>query len=378
MAMFLAGLRGVDDEIMKAAQIDGASTFQHLPAHRHPAAAAGVPVGLHRARPPRDQDLRPGGGADRRRPRRLGLAAGELHVRVHLHAQPDGIGAASAVIMLMTIAAIIVPYLYSELQGEGAMSAVSHRRRADRRRHRHQDAERASSSTALLALFALVLPDAAVRHAGDLVQDHGRDPDRQHAGAAAGADLRRPGSRPGASLRRPDLRRHQGLLLELDQDGRAGGADLDAARRAQRLRADQVALPRRTAGVRADAVRLLHPVPDRCCCRWRRSSAPRPLRHDAATHGMLRLGNPTDLVFVHVVYGLGFTTLFFRNYYEAFPTELVKAAQIDGAGFFQIFRRIMLPNSMPIIVVTVIWQFTNIWNDFLFGVVLRRPATPCR
>ena len=67
------------------------------------------------------------------------------------------------------------------------------------------------------------------------------------------------------------------------------------------------------------------------------------------------------------VYGLGFTTLFFRNYYEAFPTELVRAAQIDGASFFQIFRRILLPSSGPIIVVTVIWQFTNIWNDFLFG-----------
>lgn len=79
-------------------------------------------------------------------------------------------------------------------------------------------------------------------------------------------------------------------------------------------------------------------------------------------------GNPTaNLVFVHVVYGLGFTTLFFRNYYEAFPSELVKAAQIDGASFFQIFRRIMLPNSLPIIVVTVIYQFTNIWNDFLFA-----------
>jgi glucose/mannose transport system permease protein len=79
-------------------------------------------------------------------------------------------------------------------------------------------------------------------------------------------------------------------------------------------------------------------------------------------------GNPTvNLVIVHTVYGLGFTTLFFRNYYEAFPTELVKAAMIDGAGFFQIFRRIMLPNSTPIFIVTVIYQFTNIWNDFLFG-----------
>ncbi|WP_407051091.1 carbohydrate ABC transporter permease [Methyloraptor flagellatus] len=79
-------------------------------------------------------------------------------------------------------------------------------------------------------------------------------------------------------------------------------------------------------------------------------------------------GDPTvNLVIVHTIYGLGFTTLFFRNYYEAFPTELVKAAQVDGASFFQIFRRILLPNSTPIIVVTVIYQFTNIWNDFLFA-----------
>ncbi len=84
--------------------------------------------------------------------------------------------------------------------------------------------------------------------------------------------------------------------------------------------------------------------------------------------GMLGLaGTTAGLVMVHVVYGLGFTTLFFRNYYAAFPDELVKAAKIDGASFFQIFRRILLPSSGPIIVVTVIWQFTNVWNDFLFG-----------
>ena len=84
--------------------------------------------------------------------------------------------------------------------------------------------------------------------------------------------------------------------------------------------------------------------------------------------GLLGLaGTTAGLVLVHVVYGLGFTTLFFRNYYAAFPTELVRAAQVDGAGFFQIFWRILLPSSGPIIVVTVIWQFTNIWNDFLFG-----------
>jgi len=84
--------------------------------------------------------------------------------------------------------------------------------------------------------------------------------------------------------------------------------------------------------------------------------------------GLLGLANArAGLILVHVVYGLGFTTLFFRNYYEAFPTELIRAAQMDGAVFSQIFRRILLPASGPIIVVTVIFQFTNIWNDFLFG-----------
>jgi glucose/mannose transport system permease protein len=78
-------------------------------------------------------------------------------------------------------------------------------------------------------------------------------------------------------------------------------------------------------------------------------------------------GSTAGLILVHVVYGIGFSTLYFRNYYAAFPTELVRAAQIDGAGFFRIFWRIMLPSSGPIIVVCVIWQFTNIWNDFLFG-----------
>ncbi len=84
--------------------------------------------------------------------------------------------------------------------------------------------------------------------------------------------------------------------------------------------------------------------------------------------GMFHLaGTTSGLVLVHLIYGLGFTTLFFRNYYDAFPTELIRAAQMDSAGFFQIFWRILLPSSGPIIVVTVIWQFTNIWNDFLFG-----------
>jgi glucose/mannose transport system permease protein len=74
------------------------------------------------------------------------------------------------------------------------------------------------------------------------------------------------------------------------------------------------------------------------------------------------------LILVHCLAGMAGTTLFFRNYYTAVPRELVNAARIDGAGFWRIFWRIVLPMSTPILMVTLIWQFTNIWNDFLFGV----------
>ncbi|SCZ71075.1 carbohydrate ABC transporter permease [Epibacterium ulvae] len=86
-------------------------------------------------------------------------------------------------------------------------------------------------------------------------------------------------------------------------------------------------------------------------------------------------GSISGLIFVHVIYGLGFTTLFFRNYYVTIPNELVKAAKVDGAGFVRIFWSIFLPLSLPIIVVTVIWQFTQIWNDFLFGVSFSQAGT---
>lgn len=76
----------------------------------------------------------------------------------------------------------------------------------------------------------------------------------------------------------------------------------------------------------------------------------------------------TGLVMIHTIQGLSFTTLFCRNYYIAIPQELIRAARIDGAGFYRIFWRIVLPLSPPILIVTVIWQFTHIWNEFLYGV----------
>ncbi|RUW52825.1 MULTISPECIES: carbohydrate ABC transporter permease [unclassified Mesorhizobium] len=88
----------------------------------------------------------------------------------------------------------------------------------------------------------------------------------------------------------------------------------------------------------------------------------------ARSLGAVGLANTMPgLILVHVVYGIPFTTLFFRNYFVSLPSELVKAAKVDGAGFYQTFFRVILPISIPCIVVAVIWQFTNIWNDFLFG-----------
>jgi len=86
--------------------------------------------------------------------------------------------------------------------------------------------------------------------------------------------------------------------------------------------------------------------------------------------GHLHLSNTIQgLILIHCVQGLSFTTLFCRNYYISIPDDLVKAARIDGAGFWRIFYKIILPLSPPILIVTVIWQFTGIWNEYLFGVV---------
>jgi glucose/mannose transport system permease protein len=75
------------------------------------------------------------------------------------------------------------------------------------------------------------------------------------------------------------------------------------------------------------------------------------------------------VVLVHTIFGMPINTLLFRNYFAALPPELFKAARVDGAGFWQIFLRIMVPMSLPIFCVGMILQITGIWNDFLFGVI---------
>ncbi|MGQ9458987.1 MAG: carbohydrate ABC transporter permease [Anaerolineae bacterium] len=86
-------------------------------------------------------------------------------------------------------------------------------------------------------------------------------------------------------------------------------------------------------------------------------------------------GTIPGLIFVHTVYGIPITTLIFRNYYATVPTEMVEAAKMDGANLLGVYRWILFPISMPGFVVVLIWQFTSIWNDFLFAVtVAQNPA----
>lgn len=87
------------------------------------------------------------------------------------------------------------------------------------------------------------------------------------------------------------------------------------------------------------------------------------------------MGSTAGLVLVHTIFGMPILTLLFRNHFAAIPEELFKAARVDGAGFWGIYFKVLLPMSIPIFVVAMILQVTGIWNDFLFGVIYTKPAT---
>jgi glucose/mannose transport system permease protein len=82
------------------------------------------------------------------------------------------------------------------------------------------------------------------------------------------------------------------------------------------------------------------------------------------------LHNLTGLGLVHIIYGLPITTLIFRGYFSNVSDELIDAAQVDGAGMLRTFAFVAVPIALPAFAVAMIWQFTSIWNDFLFGLVL--------
>ncbi|HPU60390.1 MAG TPA: carbohydrate ABC transporter permease [Defluviitoga tunisiensis] len=86
-------------------------------------------------------------------------------------------------------------------------------------------------------------------------------------------------------------------------------------------------------------------------------------------------GTIPALIITHVIYGIPITTLMFKNYYEEIPDELIEAASVDGANVWQSYTKILLPISIPGFVVVIIWQFTNIWNEFLFAVTITSDPT---
>ena len=159
--------------------------------------------------------------------------------------------------------------------------------------------------------------------------------------------------------------RHRAVHRQLDADGDSRDHDLHAARRPRRyslalwrFRGDTVVFALMTLGVfLPEQMRLIPWV---------------IVLRDIGLSNTI-----AGLVLIHIVQGLSFTTLFCRNYYVSIPQDLMKAARIDGAGFFRIFWRIVLPLSPPILIVRVIWQFTGIWNEFLYGVTfLTGPDQP--
>jgi len=106
------------------------------------------------------------------------------------------------------------------------------------------------------------------------------------------------------------------------------------------------------------------------------NAAAEAMRIPVALRGLVPgYGSIAGLAFVHIVYGIPITTLIFRNYYATVPNELVEAAKIDGANIFKVYRWVLFPLSMPAFAVVMIWQFTSIWNEFLFALVLtQNPA----
>ena len=272
-------------------------------------------------------------------------------------------GAAAAIMILLALAAVLVPYsLWSSVApapGERSWLATP-RSPTIRWRHLAPGAARARKFGVylLLGLFAAyyLLPLVVVflNSFRDLQEIAAERPDRLSAQLLAST----PGARRGARSASAAPARHRRNLLQLAEDDDPGDDHLDGDRRDQRLRPVEMAVPRLRAAVRGDDARRVHARADRLLPWAFIARQARPHQHDERAW-----------CWSTRVQGLRFTTLFCRNYYVNIPEDLIKAARIDGAGFWRIFRKIILPLSPPILIVTVIWQFTGIWNEFLYAVV---------
>ena len=341
MALFLAALRGVDDSHHQGRAGRRRQPAAHLPAHCHPEPAAGVLQHADGGQPPRDQELRPGDGADRRRPRLRHRPAGHLHVRDGLLARADRPGR-------------------GQRHGD-AGPGVGHRRalplfRTAGAQVKHVNLHRLLLWSVLLLFAAWFITPLYVMVATSL-----KDMEQVRTGSLL--------SLPTSPTTAAWSKAWGSACTGTDCGGLAPFF----------FNSLLIALP---AVLISTALGSLNGY---VLAKWRFPGSEflfalllfgvfMPMQvvllPMSQVLGWLGIANSlAGLVLVHVLAGIPSTTLFFRNYYVGLPDELVKAAMLDGAGFWQIFIRIVLPLSTPILVVTLIWQFTQIWNDFLYGVV---------
>ena len=138
-----------------------------------------------------------------------------------------------------------------------------------------------------------------------------------------------------------------------------GDRHLDRPRLAERVRALALALPGGGRRLPLPPLRAVHPLP----------GGDDPADAAVRRRSTFPTGIPR-LAFAHIVYGIPITTLIFRSYYATIPEDLIEAARMDRAGMLRTYWSVVLPLSAPAFVVTAIWQFTSIWNDFLFAVFL--------
>ena len=91
------------------------------------------------------------------------------------------------------------------------------------------------------------------------------------------------------------------------------------------------------------------------------------------------LNNIWGLVLAHSVFGMPMCTTMMRGYYSEVPDALIRQAMVDGNGTWQIYRKIILPNTKIATITTFVFQCTSIWNEMLFALILTdqtaKPAT---
>jgi ABC-type sugar transport system permease subunit len=354
MALMLSGLRGVDEEIWKAARIDGIPRWRVylsivLPMLGPSVSTAFVLLFVMVVKVFDAVVAMTQGGPGTASEVPAKFIMDYLFGRANI-----GLASAASIVLLLTVLAIVAP-LYLCVAAV-LPKAVQHERRLETAPHAGLDAG-PHGRVWLPDRGGAVLPAAAVRDAGDVGEADGRNPPRHAVRAAAALYAGALGAGLVVGLHGPGMQRHQGRLLELGRHRGAEHHPVDRHRRGERLCAVVLASARRGAAVRHPDDGRFIPVQVMIY----------PLVRVLAAVNLF--SSLPGIVLIHTIFGMPVMTLLFRNYYAALPLELFKAARIDGGGFWRIFLQLMLPMSTPVIVVAVIMQVTGIWNDFLLGLV---------